>query len=245
MSKVCVKCGRVLPINAFYPNKDWTTQSFCDAWCKECAGAFCTGPDSLREYCYYNNRTYTNQQYDAAMKKARYTLTNNADYLKAAESPERRAKLEAKTACRFYFSLMNLPNFYIYANNISDDSGMVEYPGIRDEATEETNGEGSTLIFDRTWNGMFTQREIDYLNGYYDQLAEDFELDNESIRDYARKVSKASLDADLAYNKMRHGQTTITNWKEAQGIFDNLSKSANFAACKRKPGANAGLGALG
>ena len=37
----------------------------------------------------------------------------------------------------------------------------------------------------------------------------------------------------------------MTEWKEAQAIFDNLSKSANFAACRRKPGDMAGLGSLG
>lgn len=44
---------------------------------------------------------------------------------------------------------------------------------------------------------------------------------------------------------MRQGQASIGDWKEAQAIFDNLSKSANFAACKRKPGDMAGLGSLG
>lgn len=42
------------------------------------------------------------------------------------------------------------------------------------------NGE---LAYDRSWNGMYTQREIDYLNAYYARLEEDFVLDNESIRD--------------------------------------------------------------
>lgn len=44
---------------------------------------------------------------------------------------------------------------------------------------------------------------------------------------------------------MRQGQASANDWKESQAVFDNLSKSANFAACKRKPGDNAGLGALG
>lgn len=44
---------------------------------------------------------------------------------------------------------------------------------------------------------------------------------------------------------MRHGQASVNEWKEAQAIFDNLSKSANFAACRRKPGDMAGLGSLG
>lgn len=70
-------------------------------------------------------------------------------------------------------------------------------------------------------------------------------LDNQNIEDYARKAAKASLDADIKYNRMRQGQAGVAEWEKAQAIFDNLSKSANFAACKRKPGDMAGLGSLG
>lgn len=44
---------------------------------------------------------------------------------------------------------------------------------------------------------------------------------------------------------MRQGQVSVAEWEKAQAIFDNLSKSANFAACKRRPGDMAGLGSLG
>lgn len=37
----------------------------------------------------------------------------------------------------------------------------------------------------------------------------------------------------------------MAEWEKAQAIFDNLSKSANFAACRRKPGDSMGLGSLG
>lgn len=90
---------------------------------------------------------------------------------------------------------------------------------------------------------MYSQREIEYLDDYYTRLEEGFVLDNQNIQDYARKAAKASLDADIKYNKMRQGLGTANDWKEAQAIFDNLSKSANFAACRRKPGDSAGLGA--
>ena len=36
-SKQCVKCGKILPLTAFYGNSDWGAQSFHDAWCQECA----------------------------------------------------------------------------------------------------------------------------------------------------------------------------------------------------------------
>ena len=54
--KVCVKCGKVLPLNDFYHNRDWADQSYRDAWCKKCANEFCTTRESLKEYCWYNNR---------------------------------------------------------------------------------------------------------------------------------------------------------------------------------------------
>ena len=111
---------------------------------------------------------------------------------------------------------------------------------IRDSTEEAQKQEEQA--YSKVWNGYYTQREIDYLDEYYAQLEEGFVLDNQNIRDYARKAAKASLDADIKYNRMRQGKASVAEWEKAQAIFDNLSKSANFAACKRKPGDMAGLG---
>lgn len=70
-------------------------------------------------------------------------------------------------------------------------------------------------------------------------------LDNENLRDYARKVAKASLEADIAYDKKRSGKISSSELKEAQLMFDNLSKSAEFAACKRRSSDAGGLGSFG
>lgn len=72
-SKLCVRCGAILPLGDFYGNKGWATQSFRDAWCKTCVSKFCGSKDSLHEYCWYNNRRWSDDYYDAAVKKARYT----------------------------------------------------------------------------------------------------------------------------------------------------------------------------
>ncbi|MEM5771112.1 MAG: hypothetical protein AAGU32_22960, partial [Bacillota bacterium] len=217
-SKLCVKCGQVKPLNDFMPHKDWATQSYHDAWCRACCLDFCVTPEALKEYCWYNNRRYSQAQYEAALKKAIYRLSNNEEYLRAANNPDKRAQLEMRHACRQFFSLSNLPNFYGYLDNISDEGGVATYDHHQLET--EAMGGDEPLQYSREWNGLYTQRDIDYLNGYYRQLEEDFVLDNENIRDYARKVSKASLDADLTYNKMRHGQASVSAWKEAQAIFD-------------------------
>ena len=52
--KLCVKCGKVLPLNDFYRNREWSAQSYRDAWCKKCVNDFCTTRESLREYCWYS-----------------------------------------------------------------------------------------------------------------------------------------------------------------------------------------------
>lgn len=71
-SKLCVRCGKVLPLNAFYQNRGWAAQSFCDAWCKECGQTYCTGKETLREYCWYNNRGWADALYDVAVQKSQY-----------------------------------------------------------------------------------------------------------------------------------------------------------------------------
>ena len=95
-------------------------------------------------------------------------------------------------------------------------------------------------IYSPVWNGMFTRREIEYLDAYYQRLENDFVLDDISIQDYARKIAKASLEADNRYDMMRTGKCTSKEWQEAQNIFDGLSKSASFAACQKKDKNNGG-----
>lgn len=245
--KLCVKCGKVLPLNDFYQHKDWVAQSYHDAWCKNCVSSFCTTKDALREYCWYNNRAWSDTYYEQAKRRSMYSLANDGEYLalngKGAEA--KRGILEERAACRGFLGIMNLASVYRYSNNMGDDSAFRPFDaesGAGAVAENSLGIEDGEQVFSREWNGYYTQREIDYLDDYYAQLEDGFVLDNQNIQDYARKAAKASLDADIKYNKMRQGQASASDWKEAQSIFDNLSKSANFAACRRRAGEGAGLG---
>lgn len=170
-----------------------------------------------------------------------YSLANDPVYLDSTNSDAKRKAAENRAIVRAFFSVMNLSNLYCYASNMSED-GLCAPPAAQDaDGAEETQAQ-EEQVYSKVWNGYYTQREIDYLDEYYAQLEEGFVLDNQNIRDYARKAAKASLDADIKYNRMRQGKASVAEWEKAQAIFDNLSKSANFAACKRKPGDMAGLG---
>ena len=77
--KVCVKCGKVLPLNDFYHNRDWADQAYRDAWCKKCANDFCTTRESLKEYCWYNNRVWSDEYYDQALNLHRILFRDQAE----------------------------------------------------------------------------------------------------------------------------------------------------------------------
>lgn len=96
-------------------------------------------------------------------------------------------------------------------------------------------------MYSEAFNGYFKPHELTYLESYYKSLEEDFDLDTENLRDYARKLAKASMQADKAQDDYAAGRCDFSVVKDALAQFDMLSKSANFAACKRKPGDTSGM----
>lgn len=230
-SKLCIRCNKVLPLGKFYGNKAWSSQSYHDAWCMECAGKYCKDKDSIKQYCFDNNRRWDDSFWDSAVKKAQYQMATNPDYLNPKVADEKKLELLNAAAAKQFFSLMNMKPFYFYVDNMDGKSNV--------EAEEQN------LPYNRKWRGYFSAEQVEALEEIYSQYEEDFVLDNVNIRDYARKVAKASLNADIAEDKMRRGQISASEYKEAQKIFDDLSKSSNFAACRRKPGESSGMGSLG
>ena len=192
-SKLCVRCGGVKPLNEFYANKGWASQSFHDAWCRECAMKYCVDRETLQEYCWYNNRKWSEELYEGAAKKARYTLANDPVYLDASAPEEKRRSVENRAIVRAFFSVMNLDYLYGYVPNMTEDGACVPFePEGEEEEGEGTRAEAEKQTFSKVWNGYYTQREIDYLDDYYARLEEGFVLDNKNLQDYARKAAKAS-----------------------------------------------------
>ena len=162
-SKLCVYCNKIKPLNAFYTNKDWASQSFRDAWCRDCATKTCVDHDTMRAYCWYNNRRWSEKLYEEAVKKARYTLANDPIYLDVNAPEEKRLDVENRAIVRAFFSIMNLSNKYHFEPNVTDDSVQREFDPDAPDGTkqeEETAREpAEEQIFSREWNGYYTQRE--------------------------------------------------------------------------------------
>ena len=236
---MCIKCNRILPLENFSANKLWASQQYRDAWCTECTKEFCKDKATVERYCFENNRELTERGWTAACKKATYDLNNNKVWLNPMAPPEDKAREEALAQARAFLIIKNNNYAYRYVENIH----VVD--STREASVHEFTPDSEKPYYDKVWRGWFTPDQVEMLNEIYAKYEEDFVLDNVNIQDYARKVAKASLNADIAEDRMRRLQGTAAEYKEAQKIFDDYSKSANFAACRRKPGETSGMGSLG
>lgn len=221
--KVCAKCGKTKPLQDFYANKEWEEQYGRDAWCKECATKL-RNKEAVREYFWTNNKEWSVGIWLKAQKKAKEKLRDNPKYNEASDS-RRKLMLEQMTAS-MCSSVMGL--------NVKFEKHDMTFADALDNGyIVETDPDAKE--WSPQFQGYFTQRELEYLENYYNKLSENFNFDNESMRDYAQKVCKASLMANKAIDDQRAGKCDASAVKDALNTFDMLSKSANFAACKRKP----------
>lgn len=170
-------------------------------------------------------------------------------------------------------TVMDLPYFYEYwdkcvstdnkdpfGNYLRMANSLNQFKGLRwkDSIFDSSNGtqikkeeknivknEKEEVVYDEDWRGSYTESDLNYLNNYYNDLKTDFKIVTRNHQDYARKIAKASLAMDRAYDDMINGvQGSDTRYKNLKDTFDQLSKSAQFAEDKR--GANeVGLGCFG
>lgn len=238
-SKLCVKCNTIKPLESFAANRLWASQQYRDAWCMECAKKHCVNEETVKEYLYFNNRAFKETAWEAAKKKAQYDLANNKVWLNPMSSPEDKKREEDLATARSFLSIRNVNYAYEYVENLRVGNAT------EDVVVHELADEKEKPYYDKVWQGWFTKEQVEWMDEKYDQYKEDFVLDNINMQDYTRKVIKASLNADLAEDRMRRGQGTPDEYMKAQKIFDDLSKSSNFAACRRKPGETTGMGSLG
>ncbi len=233
-TKLCLKCGRVRDANDYYTNKDWEDQLGKDVWCKECVNR-CTTKDNIMEYCWENHRQFTDRMWEAAQKKAERLVLNNIGYQKGSE--QKRAVMLEKFTAQQFPSVMSV--FYKYEDNTND--GTISWNEAKAQGIVTDEQAAEEKVYSSDFNGYFTERDLEYLKNYYAKLEEDFNFDNETMRDYAKKVCKSSLQADKLQDAYAAGRCAYADVKDAMTQFDTLSKSANFAACRRKAGETSGL----
>ena len=132
-----------------------------------------------------------------------------------------------------------------------DHSGDINVQSYEDAkeaghiTSESEEKDPNVKTYSEFFNGYFKQDELNYLEDYYKQLENDFELSDVNLRDTAKKLAKQSLICDQIQDKYAAGKATIADVRDAMTLFDLLSKSGNFSASKRKPGDKSGMGSWG
>lgn len=237
--KACLNCGQIKLMDNFYSNRQWMRQFGHDAWCKDCV-ADCKTKDEIKNYFYNNHRKWDETIWQLACKRAGANLQKQSmGYTRATQG--KKAQMRQQAAPRYIPSVMQLRYFYFDPTDKNESFQTTKGLELQKESQkkqaaqkkEQVKGERGRT-FSEQFNGFFTQRDLDYLNAKYNQLNQDFAFDDQSTRDYARKVCKASLQLDKAQNDYALGKCSLTDVKDAMFLFDTLSKSANFAACRRK-----------
>lgn len=249
-SKLCLHCKTVKPLIEFYKNDGWTEQNQHDVYCKDCARELCIDKDTLRKYFWNNNRLWREEIWTAGKEKAEKALTVDADYISPSTKQSVKNKMLDEETAHRCLTMMNYPLYYVYAENSQDDAPLMEFDAKTNMGAELTDVDGNSVVEDTVkvyspdWGGMYTKSEIEWLDNYYEGLDEAYVLDNINIKDYARKVARASLEVDKRYNRLLAGTGSSKEYEAAMDIFDKISKSANFAACQRKEPTNNGMGSL-
>lgn len=238
-TKLCLHCGRVKQLSDYYQNKDWAEQLGKDVWCKDCVNR-CTTKDEIREYFWENNRDWNERIWDMATKKAEALAAKNLTYQKTSD--ERRKLILERLTCQQVPVVMQTQ--YKYVDNTKDGKTL-SYEEAKETGKVVVEEDPNLKVYSEEFNGYFKPYELRYLENYYQSLENDFDLDTENLRDYARKLSKASLQADKAQDDYAAGRCDFSVVKDALSQFDMLSKSANFAACKRKPTDTTGMNSWG
>lgn len=119
-------------------------------------------------------------------------------------------------------------------NNVIENKPITQKITSNTDSINKTDKIEEELIYDDKWMGKYIKKDINYLNNYYAGLERDYRIITENHRDYARKIAKASLQMDKAFDEMINGiEGADAKYKNAREAFDTLSKSAKFSESTR------------
>lgn len=238
-TKLCLHCNQVRNLSEFYSNRDWLAQAGKDIWCKKCISQIQT-KDEMREYFFENNRKWNEKIWENARKKAERVAAQNEKFMKLSD--DMRESFLEKMTCEQVPGVMQIN--YEYIDN-SQDININSYQEAKEAGKvveEKPKGKDANVkTYNAFFNGDFKPAELEYLENYYNGLAEDFKLEDTALRDNAKKLAKAALTADKVQNDYMAGRCAMKDVTDAMTQYNTLMTIGNFAASKRKPGEKVGM----
>lgn len=245
--KFCTACHQELPLSHFYMSK--SPLHSLDGKvpiCKDCAlqNSLNEETGEIDEVKFKNIlRQLDKPYYLDNVISAQNQFAKEHGYI-----PEDEVKYHGADILKIYYKNINsLRQLSSKSYADSEKDGFVQKNSTVLTSTANSNKTSSTLsksiqdkeeqeevVYDEKWMGKYTKKDIDYLNNYYAGLERDYKIITENHRDYARKIAKASLQMDKAFDEMINGlDGADARYKNAREAFDTLSKSAKFSESTR------------
>lgn len=244
-TKTCIACPSEKashPISDFYKSKNPLHQDGYVPWCKECI----------------KNNSISEETGEIDIKKFKNVLRQidkpyYEDLLLSSENQYNKEhgyvsdddlKFQGKDIIGIYFKNIQTLRQYVsksYEDSMKDNFSSKPTSNTKTKteisrsgsSTEEHNNENQ-VTYCKRWRGKYTNEEIECLDEYYAGLQRDYNIVTENHRDYARKIAKASLMMDKAYEDLlARVDGAESRYKNAKEVFDSLSKSAKFSEDKR------------
>lgn len=244
-TKICIACPSEKsshPISDFYKSKNPLHQDGYVPWCKECI----------------KNNSISEETGEIDIKKFKNVLRQidkpyYEDLLLSSENQYNKEhgyvsdddlKFQGKDIIGIYFKNIQTLRQYVsksYEDSMKDNFSSKPTSNTKTKTeisrsgsnTKEHNNENQ-VTYCKRWRGKYTNEEIECLDEYYAGLQRDYNIVTENHRDYARKIAKASLMMDKAYEDLlARVDGAESRYKNAKEVFDSLSKSAKFSEDKR------------
>lgn len=249
MKKTCTKCTKRVDLTSYYSNKESIESHFKDLWCSSCVNKFVTNLETLKEYCYFNNRMFSEKLYEDAELNIDNKISSDEKY-NSLKDVDKIQQYRFDKVKKYFFSKMNMTQNYSYVNNMLNSDKDIKTLEAKIYETKRSNAEerheAEETEYDVVWFGDFTKKELKFLNNYFTQLEKQFDISDIHIQDNARSVAKAALEKNQAFDAMRRNESGASSrYKNACDNYVKLSDMAKLSASKRTSNDTTGFGALG
>jgi hypothetical protein len=229
-------------LSSFYVNKHNKDGNGHNLECTDCVKRYVKDKKTMEEYFEKNQRRFRNDLWEWCENKAKSTLENDVDF-NSLTQPEREKKFMERVI-NAYFGQQNQTQYYEFISNINNSNVEVEEsPEIQEE--ESVKKKKDKKVYSEEWRGWYSPEDLKYLQEYYDENCETFNVVSRVHKDYLKKIAKASLAMDKAFeDKMNGVAGSDKAFKDNKEILDSLSTSAKFSEKTRNSNDVAGLGSL-
>ena len=238
----CEYCGKTKKSHHF--NRCIFNKTGYEVYCKECKNSLVTDKQELIEYLELNNMRFSEELWDESEKWIRYHMDLRLEGVE--ELPEDINEKVMKKIVNRYYSVKGLngnrvgyhpddkardeENKKVFDNISPDDEIFKNDGGIIQRRKRKVNSPVEYIDYglEKKWGKNYNQEEYEKLEGFYQDMKANFEIETAAHIDYLKKICKVSVQMDKALE-----ENNIDVFQKLSGIYDKLMHSAKFTAVQR------------